>query len=80
VAGPFPAPVIASEAKQSRGVSVALDCFVAALSAAPAGAHRKRRLDPSFVVTHRGTLEEGPDLYKTFRNRKDGCIKVVLQP
>jgi len=40
----------------------------------------KGDIDPSFVVTHRGTLEQGPDLYKTFRNRKDGCIKVVLQP
>jgi threonine dehydrogenase-like Zn-dependent dehydrogenase len=37
-------------------------------------------IDPSFVVTHRGTLDEGPELYKTFRNHKDGCIKVMLQP
>jgi hypothetical protein len=22
-----------------------------------------------------GTLEDGPDLYKKFRDRKDGCIK-----
>ena len=25
-------------------------------------------------------LAEGPDLYKTFRDKKDGCIKVVLKP
>ena len=37
-------------------------------------------IDPSFVITHRATLEEGPDLYTTFRDRKDGCIKVVLKP
>jgi len=37
-------------------------------------------IDPSFVVTDRGGLEEGPDLYKKFRDRKDGCIKVVLKP
>ena len=37
-------------------------------------------IDPSFIVTHRGTLDEGPALYKTFRNRSDGCIKVMLQP
>ena len=37
-------------------------------------------IDPSFVVTHKGTLEEGPDLYKTFNDKKDGCIKVVLKP
>lgn len=37
-------------------------------------------IDPSFVVTHRGSLEDGPDLYKTFRNHKDGCVKVMLTP
>jgi len=37
-------------------------------------------IDPSFVVTHVRPLEEGPDLYKTFRDKKDGCIKVVLKP
>lgn len=40
----------------------------------------KGEIDPSFVITHRGTLEDGPDLYKTFRDKKDGCIKVVLKP
>jgi threonine dehydrogenase-like Zn-dependent dehydrogenase len=37
-------------------------------------------IDPSFVITHRAPLEQGPDLYKTFRDKKDGCIKVVLKP
>ncbi len=41
---------------------------------------RKGEIDPSFVITHRASLEEGPDLYKTFRDKKDGCIKVVLKP
>lgn len=40
----------------------------------------KGEIDPSFVITHRATLEDGPDLYKTFRDKKDGCIKVVLKP
>jgi threonine dehydrogenase-like Zn-dependent dehydrogenase len=40
----------------------------------------KGEIDPSFVVTHRATLEEGPELYKTFRAKKDGCIKVVMKP
>ncbi|MDF2810822.1 MAG: Zn-dependent alcohol dehydrogenase GroES-like protein [Microvirga sp.] len=40
----------------------------------------KREIDPSFVITHHATLEEGPDLYKTFRDKQDGCIKVVLKP
>jgi threonine dehydrogenase-like Zn-dependent dehydrogenase len=37
-------------------------------------------IDPSFVITHERPLSEGPDLYKTFRDKKDGCIKVVLKP
>jgi threonine dehydrogenase-like Zn-dependent dehydrogenase len=38
------------------------------------------QIDPSFVITHRVRLEDGPDMYKTFRDKKDGCIKVVLKP
>lgn len=41
---------------------------------------QKGEIDPSFVITHRGTLEDGPALYKTFRDKQDGCIKVVLKP
>lgn len=37
-------------------------------------------IDPSFVVTHRAPLDEGPQLYKKFRNHRDGAIKVVLKP
>lgn len=37
-------------------------------------------IDPSFVITHHATLEEGPDLYKSFRDKEDGCIKVVMKP
>jgi len=40
----------------------------------------KGEIDPSFVITHRATLEEGPEFYKTFRDKKDGCVKVVLKP
>ncbi len=36
-------------------------------------------IDPSFVITHRGRLDEAPDLYRTFRDKKDGCIKCVLK-
>ncbi len=38
------------------------------------------QIDPSFVITHSVGLEEGPEMYKTFRDKKDGCIKVVLKP
>jgi threonine dehydrogenase-like Zn-dependent dehydrogenase len=37
-------------------------------------------IDPSFVVTHRLSLDEAPDAYRTFRDKQDGCIKVVLKP
>jgi threonine dehydrogenase-like Zn-dependent dehydrogenase len=40
----------------------------------------KGEIDPSFVITHRVSLEEGPELYKTFRAKEDGCIKVVMKP
>jgi threonine dehydrogenase-like Zn-dependent dehydrogenase len=38
------------------------------------------QIDPSFVITHRVGLEDGPEMYETFRDKHDGCIKVVLQP
>jgi threonine dehydrogenase-like Zn-dependent dehydrogenase len=38
------------------------------------------RIDPSFVITDRARFEDGPELYKKFRDRKDGCIKVVMKP
>jgi threonine dehydrogenase-like Zn-dependent dehydrogenase len=37
-------------------------------------------LDPSFVVTHRVPLDEAPSAYQMFRDREQGCIKVVLKP
>jgi threonine dehydrogenase-like Zn-dependent dehydrogenase len=37
-------------------------------------------IDPSFVITHRLPLDLAPEAYKTFRDKKDGCIKVVLKP
>ncbi|WMY10522.1 zinc-dependent alcohol dehydrogenase [Paraburkholderia phenoliruptrix] len=38
------------------------------------------QIDPSFVITHTVSLDEGPRMYKTFRDKEDGCIKVVLKP
>ena len=38
------------------------------------------QIDPSFVITHTVKLEDGPGMYKTFRDKEDGCIKVVLKP
>jgi len=38
------------------------------------------KIDPSFVITHRMPLEQAPTGYDIFREKKDGCIKVVLKP
>jgi hypothetical protein len=37
-------------------------------------------IDPSFVVTHPASLEDAPAMYKKFRDKEDGVIKVVLRP
>ncbi|MBA3823965.1 MAG: glutathione-dependent formaldehyde dehydrogenase [Ktedonobacterales bacterium] len=37
-------------------------------------------IDPSFVITHRLPLDEAPHAYEIFRDKRDKCIKVVLQP
>ena len=38
------------------------------------------KIDPSFVVTHRIALDDTANGYKTFHEKKDECIKVVLKP
>jgi threonine dehydrogenase-like Zn-dependent dehydrogenase len=41
---------------------------------------RKGEIDPRFIITHRATLDEAPELYRTFRDKQDHCIKVLLHP
>src|SRR5215213_4432035 len=41
---------------------------------------QKGEIDPSFVITHKLKLEDGPGAYRIFRDKQDGCIKVVLKP
>jgi threonine dehydrogenase-like Zn-dependent dehydrogenase len=44
-----------------------------------AGLIQEGRINPAFLITHRSTdLAQGPELYKTFRDKKDGCVKVVF--
>jgi threonine dehydrogenase-like Zn-dependent dehydrogenase len=38
------------------------------------------QIDPSFVITHTVPLRDGPEMYKTFREKLDGCVKVVMKP
>jgi threonine dehydrogenase-like Zn-dependent dehydrogenase len=35
-------------------------------------------IDPSFVITHRLSLDDAPEGYEMFLNKRDGCEKVVL--
>jgi threonine dehydrogenase-like Zn-dependent dehydrogenase len=37
-------------------------------------------IDPSFIITHRVALEDAPEMYETFREKDDSCIKVVMTP
>jgi threonine dehydrogenase-like Zn-dependent dehydrogenase len=37
-------------------------------------------IDPSFIVTHRMSLDDAPKGYETFKNKRDECVKVVLSP
>ncbi len=41
---------------------------------------REGKIDPSFVITHRGRLDDAPNFYRIFRDKQDGCIKCVLKP
>ena len=37
-------------------------------------------INPSFVISHRLPLREAPRGYEMFKNKEDGCVKVVLKP
>ena len=37
-------------------------------------------IDPSFIITHKVSLEEAPLGYDTFMHKEDECMKVVLKP
>lgn len=36
-------------------------------------------IDPSFVITHRINIDDGPEHYRKFSDDKDECIKVVIK-
>ncbi len=40
----------------------------------------KGDIDPSFIITHRVKLADGPAAYQTFKNKEDDCVKVVMTP
>src|SRR5690606_19192749 len=38
------------------------------------------KIDLSAIITHRAKLDQAPEMYETFRDKKDACIKVVMTP
>ena len=39
-----------------------------------------KQIDPSFIITHRMSLEDAPHGFEIFKNKQDDCLKVVLTP
>lgn len=37
-------------------------------------------IDPSFVISHVLPIDKAPEAYKTFRDKRERCTKVVLKP
>jgi len=40
----------------------------------------KGKIDPSAIITHRVPLSDAPEAYAMFKNKTDGCVKVVMTP
>ncbi|ARS34451.1 zinc-dependent alcohol dehydrogenase [Pontibacter actiniarum] len=38
------------------------------------------RVDPSYLLTHKWTLDQGPEGYKMFKEKTDNCMRVVFTP
>ncbi|BAI71701.1 alcohol dehydrogenase [Azospirillum sp. B510] len=41
---------------------------------------RDGALDPSYLMTHRLPLDDGPRAYRMFKEKADGCLRVVFAP
>jgi threonine dehydrogenase-like Zn-dependent dehydrogenase len=40
----------------------------------------KGQIDPSTIISHRITLDQAPEMYKTWRDKKDNVTKIVIDP
>ena len=38
------------------------------------------QIDPSYIISHRITLDEAPGMYKVWRDKKDRVTKIVIDP
>ncbi len=41
---------------------------------------QREEIDPTVIISHRLSLDEGPGAYAEFKNNQDECFKVVLRP
>jgi threonine dehydrogenase-like Zn-dependent dehydrogenase len=41
---------------------------------------QRGEIDPTFIITHKMSLEDAPKGYDIFLNKQDECVKVVLTP
>jgi threonine dehydrogenase-like Zn-dependent dehydrogenase len=44
------------------------------------GRIEKGQIDPSYIISHRITLDEAPAMYKVWRDKKDRVTKIVIDP
>jgi threonine dehydrogenase-like Zn-dependent dehydrogenase len=40
----------------------------------------KGQIDPTYIISHRITLDEAPEMYKIWRDKKDNVTKIVIDP
>jgi len=40
----------------------------------------KGQIDPSYIISHRITLDQAPEMYKVWRDKKDKVTKIVIDP
>lgn len=38
------------------------------------------KVDPSYILTHKWTLDQGPEGYQMFKKKTDNCMRVVFTP
>jgi hypothetical protein len=40
----------------------------------------KGQIDPSYIISHRITLDEAPEMYKVWRDKQENVTKIVIDP
>jgi threonine dehydrogenase-like Zn-dependent dehydrogenase len=40
----------------------------------------KGQIDPSYIISHRITLDEAPEMYNIWRDKKENVTKIVIDP